>query len=100
MASGVPTQAELLRARAAPEAQLFTLSELEMVLKGWPKGKATGGDQWSPRSWRYLPAVCRLALLDLIHQWQRMGSLPHQWATVVCLLPKPTGGTRPIALCC
>ena len=63
------------------------------------RGKATGGDGWQSDHFLALPTAWWDCFRDLWHTIIHTASIPPSWLqTLVVLLPKPTGGTRPISI--
>eukprot|EP00971_Amphidinium_carterae_P234055 4644697-Amphidinium_carterae.1 len=89
-----PTQDEL---RASTLKQ-WSVSEFRKLLRSCPKGKNVGVDQWSLLTWAQLPDAFLDRLLGILMAWEEVDYLPQSWASLVCLIGKPSGGHRPVAL--
>jgi hypothetical protein len=77
----------------------LTLGQLTATLNSAPAKTGLGTDQWSVKAWASLPAEAKVELLKLLRDCERSLTWPAQLEhNVIALVPKPTGGERPIAL--
>ena len=76
-----------------------TLVELYEAIRSFPASTTLGVDMLNPRIFLRLPRVFLLQLLILFAICEILGAWPTQIATVLIpLLPKKTGGRRPIGI--
>ena len=93
---------ETLRARAI-EAQLeippLSMGQLLAVLKASPDRTGLGIDQWLAKLCLPLPVEARFDLLKILRQCENALDWPSAVkCNLIALIPKPTGGERPIGL--
>ena len=97
----VDTLERLRRKAQAPEHCLFpvTTDELVQAAKRLKPTRATGADHWSPPEFLALPRAAHEELTALMGEIETLGLFPVQaGVNIVSLIPKPTGGERPITL--
>ena len=82
------------------EAPLMELSGEELRRRARAAGrKAAGCDGWAGRHWKSLPEAFYDRLAAVWRAVLRGAPLPAAWTQVrVCLIPKPDGGERPLAI--
>ena len=89
-------ESPLTRVQAAP----LWLTGAELLRRaGAAARKAAGCDGWAGRHWKALPPPFFELLADVWNAVLRGAPLPGTWSQVrVCLIPKPDGGERPLAI--
>eukprot|EP00971_Amphidinium_carterae_P291808 5792697-Amphidinium_carterae.1 len=98
---GVHAAADLqLVPKLQQQAPGIAVAELDRVLQNAPKNKSPGVDGWKLGTVSLLPEDYKRGLCRVIELWERDCCLPVDLATVISLLPKPDGTTRPIGLSC
>ena len=77
----------------------MTNDMVQRGIKKFNKGTAVVVDQWSPAVWRDISdeAINKLTKLSN-HVEHRLSWPAHRYHSLIILVSKPTGGTRPIAL--
>ena len=77
----------------------ITKQQLDEAILSKNLGAALGWENLPPRLLLELPRSTKLALIDLMHLWEKRPELTRLLASVVCFIPKPGGkGFRPIGL--
>ena len=80
-----------------PTLQVTTKQLIQAARRS--RGKAAGGDGWQSEHFLALPNTWWDCFRDLWHTILDTAHIPPSWLqTLVVLLPKPTGGTRPISI--
>ena len=91
-----------LRTRSRWEVNLPTPITVEQVtdcLRHLKPDRGLGCDHWAPREMLQLPPEALEGLTRLLNNIEAKGVFPQQvLMNLICLLPKPTGGERPICL--
>jgi len=77
----------------------ITEQQLDEAILSKNLGAALGWENLPPRLLLELPRSTKLALIDLMHFWEKRPELTRLLVSVVCFIPKPGGkGFRPIGL--
>eukprot|EP00971_Amphidinium_carterae_P118674 2351172-Amphidinium_carterae.1 len=86
---------QLARSHTLPP---ITPQAVAVAVRRYPKNKALGFDLWSARSWNLLEPEFFARLCHLYGLLEAGAELPPTWSIKTVLLPKPSGGSRPIQL--
>eukprot|EP00971_Amphidinium_carterae_P297055 5901378-Amphidinium_carterae.1 len=76
----------------------ITAEQVSLACSTYPRGKAVGGDAWSLRTWALLPLCFHQRLAGMLNALEHQPALIPELATLIVLLGKPGGGSRPIGL--
>ena len=90
---------ELCAAREVETVPERKLSHFHEALYTFDSSTGKGSDNIGPSFIKALPIEAKIELLSLFNDIARAGAWPWQWLhTIICLIPKPSGGDRPIGL--
>ena len=85
-----------MKAESLPER---TMAHFHEALYTFDANTGRGSDNIGPNFIKALPMEAKGELLALFNDILLTGAWPWQWLhTIICLIPKPTGGDRPIGL--
>ena len=77
----------------------YDIGNVKAAIKVIKEDRALGVDIWSPKEWRQLSDERLEGLVTVLKEIDRKVSMPIQALTnIISLIPKPTGGDRPIGL--